>query len=334
MKLFVDDRKNNWQRLEELLAMLQGNSLRGLSKIEVREFGELYRRAATDLAIARAETRDPKLIGYLNSLVIRAHGKIYRAESSGVDLIWQFFSKDFPRTFRKNRRYMAIAFGIFLFFGIFGFVATWYDLDFTHFVMLSGVQEQITSGNQWWLDLNNANQIGATSILSNNILVTFRVFAMGAFFGIGAFYDLAFEGARLGCVFAACYKLNPPFGNELASFVVGHGVIELSCIMFCAGAGMMIGYALINPGDLTRAKALKKKGIEAARIVIGCACFLIVAGTIEGFLSPSALPKIVKIGTGVFTGIAMYSYLFLAGKEKGDELTQPDAKPLFVHEAV
>ena len=88
---------------------------------------------------------------------------------------------------------------------------------------------------------------------------------MGAFFGIGAFYDLAFEGARLGSVFAACYKLNPPFGNALASFVVGHGVIELSCIFFCGGAGMMIGYAMINPGDLTRAQALKKKGMEAAR---------------------------------------------------------------------
>ena len=48
--------------------------------MEVREFGELYRRAAADLAIARAETRDPKLVNYLNSLVIRAHGKIYRAE--------------------------------------------------------------------------------------------------------------------------------------------------------------------------------------------------------------------------------------------------------------
>lgn len=331
MNPFVNERKSNWQRLEDLLSMLQGNSLRGLSKTEVREFGELYRRAATDLAIARAETRDPKLINYLNSLVIRAHGKIYRAESGGFSLIWHFFSKDFPRTFRKNSRYMAIAFGIFLFFGIFGFVATWFDMDFTHFVMLSGVQEQITAGDQWWLELNKANQIGATSILSNNILVTFRVFAMGAFFGIGAFYDLAFEGARLGSVFAACYRLNPPFGNELASFVVGHGVIELSTIFFCGGAGMMIGYAMINPGNLTRAQALKKKGIEAARIVIGCACFLIIAGTIEGFLSPSGLPKIAKIATGVLTGIAMYSYLFLAGREdEKEEAAAVEAKPLLV----
>src|SRR4029077_2528478 len=123
-------------------------------------------------------------------------------------------------------------------------------------------------------DLNDSNQIGASFIMSNNILVTMRAFAFGAFFGIGAFYDLAFEGARLGSVFAACYRLAPAFGNSLATFVVGHGVIELSCIFFCGGAGMMIGYALIAPGDMTRAQALKKKGMDAARIVIGCACFL------------------------------------------------------------
>lgn len=319
MNPFLNKRKDNWQRLEELLDTLRGRGLRGLSKLEVREFGELYRRAASDLATARAETRDPKLINYLNSLVIRAHGKIYRAESQGTSLVVKFFAVDLPRTFRANWRYMAIAFGVFAGFGIFGFVATWINIDFTHFVMLSGITEQINANDQWWLELNKANQVGASQILSNNILVTVKAFAMGALFGVGAVYDLAFEGARLGSVFAACYKLNPPFGNQLATFVVGHGVIELSCIFFCGGAGMMIGYAIIAPGDLSRAQALKKKGMEAARIVIGCACFLVVAGTIEGFLSPSELPAIVKIATGVGTGIAMYSYLALAGRRPDEE---------------
>ncbi|HSI88860.1 MAG TPA: hypothetical protein VK918_07370, partial [Pyrinomonadaceae bacterium] len=65
MNRFITDNKDNWQRLEDLLGMLSGSSLRGLTRMEVREFGELYRRAAADLAIARAETRDPKLINYL-----------------------------------------------------------------------------------------------------------------------------------------------------------------------------------------------------------------------------------------------------------------------------
>ncbi len=319
MNRFIDDRKDNWERLEGLLEILETSSIRGLSRAEVREFGELYRRAAADLAIARAETRDPKLVNYLNSLVIRAHGKIYRAENQGLGMVWKFFTEEFPRTFRKNIRYMAVAFGIFALCAVIGFGLTWQNLEFSQFVY-ADVSNSVRANDKWWLDLNNANQIGATAIMSNNVLVTFRVFAMGAFFGVGAFYDLAFEGLRLGSVFAVCYKIDANFGNELAAFVVGHGVIELSCIFFCGGAGMMIGYAMINPGDLTRGKALKKKGMEAARIVIGCAFLLIIAGTIEGFLSPADLPAAVKFGTGILTGIAMYSYLFLAGQEKEETI--------------
>ena len=319
MNRFLEHEKDNWRRLEDLLGMLRGSGLRGLSRMEVREFGELYRRAAADLATARAETRDLKLINYLNSLVIRAHGKIYRSESNGRATIVRFFTREFPETFRANLGYMAIAFAIFILFAVFGFAATWQNTDFTHFVGLSGITDEITAGNEWWKSLNKANPVGATGILSNNIIVTIRVFAMGALLGVGAAYDLAFEGARLGSVFAASYKLNPPFGNSLASFVVGHGVIELSCIFFCGGAGMMIGYSIINPGDLSRTQALKRKGMEAAKIVSGCAALLVVAGTIEGFLSPSDLPASLKFATGIGTGLAMYGYLFLAGDTRKEE---------------
>ena len=126
---------------------------------------------------------------------------------------------------------------------------------------------------------------------------------------------MIFNGLHIGGVLGVCYKVNPEFGNALVTFMVGHGVIELSCIFIAGGAGMLIGYSMINPGDLTRAEALKKNGMEAARLAIGCACLLVVAGIIEGFLSPSFLPAWIKFGTGILTGIAMYSYLFLVGHE-------------------
>lgn len=319
MSRFINERKDNWQRLEDLLEILQTTRLKNFSKWELREFGELYRRAATDLAIARSETRDPKLINYLNSLVIRSHGKIYRAESGGAGVIKQFFLRDLPQTFRKNVVYMAISGATFFLFAIFGFIATFLNTDFTHFVGLSGVSEAITANNYWWKSLNDANQVGASLIMSNNIVVSIRAFAMGALFGIGAFYDIAFFGAHVGSVFGACASLNPPFAAELGSFVIGHGVIEISTVFFCSGAGMMIGYALIDPGDMTRMAALKKKGIEAVKIVIGAACFLVVAGLIEGFISPSTLPAGFKVAIGVTSGILLYSYLFLVGRKADDK---------------
>jgi len=321
MNRFLDQNKDNWQRLEDLLEMQKGRGLRGLSRLEVREFGELYRRAASDLAIARAETGDPKLISYLNSLVIRSHGRIYRAESQGVGLIGRFFKAELPRTFRANWRYFATAFCIFAGCALMGFIWTYNNTDFTQFVALDGITSQIRSGDQWWKSLNEGNQMGASFIMSNNIIVTIRAFALGAIFGVGAVFDLAFEGLRFGSIFGACYRIDPLFGNALGNFVVGHGVIELSCIIFCAAAGMMIGYSLIDPGDMTRGQALKKKGIEAARIVIGCACFLVVAGTIEGFISPSSMPAPFKIAIGVGTGTLLYSYLLFAGRRASEDET-------------
>src|SRR5882757_7630502 len=101
---FIKERKTVWQRLEELLARLDQMTLHKLHREEVRELGRIYRRTASDLAIARAESRDPRLINYLNSLVIRAHGLIYRADAQGGRRIRRFFSHDFPRAFRRTWR--------------------------------------------------------------------------------------------------------------------------------------------------------------------------------------------------------------------------------------
>ncbi|MEP6924993.1 MAG: stage II sporulation protein M [Pyrinomonadaceae bacterium] len=320
---FINQRKSNWQRLEDLLGLIENATLRGLSRVEVRELGFLYRRVASDLAIARAESRDPKLVNYLNSLVIRAHGKVYRAEARGLSVVSKFFYHDFPNAFRQNLIFMAIAFGCFISAALIGFFATWQNLDFGEFVYLDGIREAVLSNNHWWENLNTeGNQVGAAFIMQNNIRVTFSAFAMGAFFGIGAIYDLLFEGARFGSVFAICYKLNPEFGNALASFVVGHGVIELSCINICGGAGMMIGYSILVPGDLSRLEAVKNSGFEAVKIVLGCAFLLVIAGTIEGFISPSPINPAFKVAVGVLTGIAMYSYLFLVGRDD-KKLKQP-----------
>jgi len=328
MSRFINERKSNWQRLEDLLAILDATSLRRLSRAEVREFGELYRRAASDLAIARSETRDPKLINYLNSLVIRAHGKIYRADTNGAAVMWRFFTKDFPQTFRKNISYIALAFAIFTFFSVASFYLCYYSSDFGEYLGLEQARFAAQNNLRWWESLNAANQIGSSQILTNNIRVSFVAFALGVLFGAGTVYVLAFNGLHIGGVLGICYKTNPEFGNALVTFMVGHGVIELSCIFIAGGAGMMIGYALVNPGDLTRAQALKKKGMEAARIVIGCAIFLVIAGIIEGFLSPSALPAWVKIMTGVSTGIAMFSYLLLVGHEEPPKTpSTADAQP-------
>jgi uncharacterized membrane protein SpoIIM required for sporulation len=312
---FINERKTVWQRLEELLQLLDRMTLRRLHREEVKELGRIYRRTASDLAIARAESRDPRLINYLNSLVIRAHGRIYRADAQGGRRIRDFFARDFPVTFRRTWRYTATAFGVFLLFSMVAFFGTRHDPDFSEFAGISPFFREMVINNRtrWWESLNDANQIGSSQIFTNNIKVTFYAFALGAILGLGTLYVLAFNGAMFGAVLALTYRAG--FGNDLLSFVVGHGVIELSCIFIAGGAGLLIGTALVMPGDLSRGDALKSRGMEAVRLVVGCVPLLVVAGIIEGFISPAPISPVIKFGIGAITGIALYSYLFLVGRE-------------------
>ena len=174
---------------------------------------------------------------------------------------------------------------MFTFFAIGSFLLCYYDPDFASLLGLDRYRMAAETNHMWWLEINHTNPIESSDILTNNIRVSIYAFDVRALFGVGAFYVLMFNGLSIGgVVVGVCYKANPAFGNELVTFMVGHGVIEMSCIFMAAGAGMMIGYAIINPGDLSRGQALKKKGLDAAKIVvIGCACLLVIAGMIEGF---------------------------------------------------
>lgn len=313
---FINNRKSAWQRLEELLARLDQTSLKRLHREEVRELGRIYRRTASDLAIARAESRDPRLINYLNSLVIRAHGRIYRADAHGGERIRGYFARELPRTFRRTWRYTALSFSFFMVFGLAGFVGSYRDKEFSEVVGVPPAFRElyIETKTHWWEDLNEANQLGASLIMTNNIRVTFYAFALGAMFGVGTLFVLAYNGAHIGSVLGLTYRAG--FGNNLVTFMAGHGVIELSCIFIAGGAGLLIGSALIMPGDLSRADALKTRGKDAIRLMMGVALLLLLAGLIEGFISPAPIDPIIKFGIAAITGIALYSYLLLAGRDE------------------
>jgi uncharacterized membrane protein SpoIIM required for sporulation len=311
---FIRERKNAWQRLEVLLGSLGRSSLRRLHRDEVRELGRIYRRTASDLAIARAESRDPRLVNYLNSLVIRAHGLIYRADAEGGRRLREFFTKSFPQTFRRTWRYTAIAFVVFAAFALAAYIGTWRDPEFSEFAGVNPLfRYAINAKIHWWERVNDANQVWSVGIMANNIWVMFQAFAFGALLGIGTLYAMAFNGALIGAVLALTYRAG--FGFDLVTFMVGHGVVELSCIFFAGGAGLLIGSALLLPGDMSRSDALRTRGLEAIRLIVGCVPLLIVAGTIEGFISPAPMSPVIKFGIGISTGIALYSYLLLAGRD-------------------
>jgi uncharacterized membrane protein SpoIIM required for sporulation len=306
---FIERRKTNWKRLEELIDQVRSvRGLRRLSREEVREFGRSYRRAASDLAIARVESRDQRLVNYLNNLVIRAHGMVYRAESKGVRSIFDFYWHEFPAIFRRTFRYTLATFLIFIGIAMVSFIATWRNDDFADFAYLSqSTVRQIKSHQRWWESLNDAAPIGAARIMANNIGVSLKVFAFSIVPVIGTVDALMPSALQFGSINALVIKYG--MTRTLWSFVAGHGVLEFMAIFIAGGAGLMIGLALLFPGERTRREALVESGRTAIKLLAGCIPLLVIAGAIEGFISPLPIQGSYKIAVSAATAVMLAAYL-------------------------
>jgi uncharacterized membrane protein SpoIIM required for sporulation len=155
----------------------------------------------------------------------------------------------------------------------------------------------------------------ATLIFTNNIQVAFLAFAGGVLFGLGTVYVLVSNGLSLGAVLGAAqfYGVAP----LLWSFISPHGYLELTCIVIAGAAGLMLGSALLRPGLQLRREALARAARRAVELVVGAAPVLVVAGLIEGFVSPSEIPMVVKILIGPLAGLALYALLLTVGRQRG-----------------
>jgi uncharacterized membrane protein SpoIIM required for sporulation len=306
---FIERRKTNWKRLEELIDQVRSvRGLRRLSREEVREFGRSYRRAASDLAIARVESRDQRLVNYLNNLVIRAHGMVYRAESRGVRSIFDFYWHEFPAIFRRTFRYTLATFLIFMGIAMVSFIATWRNDDFADFAYLSqSTVQQIKKHQRWWESLNDAAPIGAARIMANNIGVSLKVFAFSIVPVAGTVDALMPSALQFGSINALVIKYG--MTRTLWSFVAGHGVLEFMAIFIAGGAGLMIGLALLVPGERTRREALVESGRTAIQLLAGCIPLLVIAGAIEGFISPLPIQGSYKIAVSAATAVMLAAYL-------------------------
>jgi uncharacterized membrane protein SpoIIM required for sporulation len=145
----------------------------------------------------------------------------------------------------------------------------------------------------------------STAIQTNNITVTFLAFAGGLLLGIGTVYLLIQNGLMLGMVLSLCIRHR--FWN-IPIFIAGHGVIELTAIFIAGGAGLLLAKALLVPGELKRRDALVTNGLLGIKLIMGCVPMLLIAGIIEGFVSPSSISPIFKFAISGTSAVALVVY--------------------------
>lgn len=302
---FIKKKQDSWNELEELL-----NNSRNASAQQLNRLGYLYRRVTSDLAVARRDFPQDRCVIYLNGLASRAHSRVYQTSPFKRGSFLQFLRFGFPTLFRENIYFIMASFLMFTIAFACAYISALRSPEFAESLVPESYVSHIKElGEKSWNDISfESRNIFAAYVMTNNIQVAFKAFAWGMMFMVGTVYILVFNGLYLGAISGLCYVNG--IGIQLLSFVSSHGYIELTTIFIAGGAGMKLGYSLIAPTTISRKQTLVNAAKVAIKLLGGCVVLLVIAGLIEGFVSPSKLSNLTKISFGVFTGFLLFAYLF------------------------
>ena len=309
---WLEKRQPYWRRLEALVEQSGRRGVGRLSRSELQELGLLYRQIASDLSTVREDPASRQISDYLNQLLGRAHNLIYMGRKTNAAGIVQFFRVTYPRLFRENLAYPLTAFLIFLAAAIVGTALCFSDPGFERYFLGGRMIDTIEQHRMWTQSVVSIKPLASSFILTNNISVACATFAMGILAGLGTVYMLFFNGLLIGVIGTACWQAG--MSRQLWSFVAPHGVLELPAIFIAGGAGLLLARGLLFPGTMPRRDSVVEAGGRAVRLVLGVIPMLVIAGFIEGYLSPSHFPAPLKFALGAALGLALVMYLASGGE--------------------
>jgi len=319
-RAFAARRQRDWDQLDALVRTAQARGLKRLTPDAIAALSPLYRDVCADLSRAEAARYSAPLIDYLQGLTADAHTVLYghargRWALAGGGSTWRVAVEAFPRAVRRHKVAMLLAFVLFFAPFFAGLFATLYDPSFAIRIvpeaqlrpLVEAYKEGFSSGRGSGMDAAMAG-----FYVNNNVGIALRCFATGLFFGVGSAFYLLENGLATGAIMG--YVASKGAGDNILTFVVGHGSLELGAIVLAGGAGLALGWSIVAPGDRTRIASLQATARSVVIVVFGAAVMLFMAAAVEGFWSASALPALVKRAVGAAMFLVVTAYILLAGR--------------------
>jgi uncharacterized membrane protein SpoIIM required for sporulation len=314
--MFVERRSATWERLDGLLVRAGRKGVRALQPGEIAELGRLYRATTSDLAYAKGSGFDRVLLEYLNRITARAHAYVYGATlESGYSRLGRFYGETLPREFRRSFAYTGICIALTVACAVVAYVLIRTHPADAYALLSSGmIPDEIKKSlhdSNFGFDRSYSPAM-ATEIIANNVKVAILAFGGCVTLGYFTLQIIIENGLMLGGLGALF--TNAGFGYDFWATIAPHGVIELTAIQIAGGAGLLIAAGVLYPGRMRRRDAITVNAKRAGTLIVGVASMLVVAGTIEGFLSPQRWPPEVRIGIGAVTAVALLFYFGFAGR--------------------
>ena len=325
-------KRDRWMDLRDSVRRLRRARLTKLDEDEVSEFAARYRALSADLARSRTYGASYRMVFALEHLVATAHNLFYRPSGNGLSRARSFLFGGFPALLRRLWRPFLLANLCFYLPGVIGFVLVSGDPDHERLLADATMIEraEIAASDpeadyrDTWESAFAGHDALAAQLIANNVQVSFLVFAGGLLAGLGSIFLLVFNGLHLGVALAVF--ANRGVLDNIVMFVIGHGAIELTAITIAGTAGLWMGSAVWFPGRESRVSALARRARESVGLMLGVVVLLVVAGLIEGFISPARLPAAAKLAAAAIALAWLVGYLALTGRGARAEGDEPDLR--------
>jgi uncharacterized membrane protein SpoIIM required for sporulation len=328
-----------WNAFASRLAQAQRRGLRSLGEEGVREFVAEYRALSADLARLRTASGGRALdeLFQLGRLVAGAHNLLYRDRGMALRATLRFLFTDGPREVRRSAKAIALAalllFGPAIVAGVSVARTPSIAPELLPAAMLQRADDGVRrakTGEGYIDDPQLFRPVMASGIIANNVQVTFAAFAGGVTAGLLTVLMLVMNGISMGSV-VGLYA-SKGIVRLLVAFVAPHGVLELFAICVAGGGAFLIAAGMLVPGARTRRRAIVENGQRAIRLIGVSTLLLIVAGTLEGFVSPIPWwPIEGKLAVSGTTLVLLVAYLrggLASRAERGpDAADEPQPEP-------
>jgi uncharacterized membrane protein SpoIIM required for sporulation len=308
---YLATNRPSWDRLAALATTARQRPSQ-LSPAEVDELISLYQRTSAQRSFARRHFADPALTAELNRLVATANAAVYRRTASPAAGLRRFFTVTFPGAVWHIRGFVAVA-AVATLVPV-AIVGIWLSSNAEALAYAAPEAQRAAYVDDEFQSYYSSQPAGqfATEVLVNNIQVSFLAFAAGVVFGLGTVLLLVYNGANLGVALALFID-----AGKQATFwglVLPHGFLELTAVVIAGAAGMTLGWALVAPGEQSRAAAFTDAARRSVMVVLGLMLCFVVAGIIEAFVTPSGLPTAARIGLGLVVELTFVTYVVSFGR--------------------
>ena len=264
-----------------------------------------YQQAAADIAVLRSREPLSPLLPRLNDLVVRAHAAVHPARGGSLRALGGFLWIGYPRLVWELRRPIAVCASLGIAITLAAFAWAMADPVSAAAFLPPSVRDAAYFEH----DPIPAGLMGpeAAGIFTNNILVSFYAFGGGLTMGVLTLYIIYSNSMLLGVLSGVVN--HDGFSSEYWSLILPHGLLELSAFAIAGGAGLAVADAMVRARPEPRADVLSRQGAKAGLVAAGTVPLLVIAGLIEGFVTPSGLSIPVKLAVGPVSALLLAAYL-------------------------